>query len=180
MYTKKLSVEELTEHWKAVAAVDEVETMYGVPLPLMPPWADLCSELNWEVYMVDQKYFRAKHHGHSGVYRLVALGPEGDLARPLALNRICGTDLSGTLYIGQAARLNERLNQLQRSMRHHRPERSHNAANMLRSIPLLKALTDKYALALLYTGTRTRAVEMDLISAYMNSFGDTPPLNYST
>lgn len=36
----------------------------------------------------------------------------------------------------------------------------------------------KLGIAIMFTGRHTRAVESDLIHAYMNSFGDTPPHNY--
>ena len=49
---------------------------------------------------------------------------------------------------------------------------------MLKRIPLLQFPPNKLAVALLFTGLRTRSVESDLIEADMNSFGDTPPLNY--
>jgi hypothetical protein len=68
--------------------------------------------------------------------------------------------------------------QLRRSARSHRPERSHGAIEMLRQIPILDFPLNKLGVALLFTGHDTTGVERDLIHAYMNSFGDTPPLNY--
>ena len=180
MYTKQLSVRDLRKHWEDGDKLEEGESMVGVPLSLLPPWTDLCSKLSWKLCLVDNRDFTKKQYGHCGVYRLVALGPEGDFAKPLTLNRVCGQDITGTLYIGRAAWLNERLNGLRRSLRVHRPEYSHRAAHMLRSIPSLNALAGKLAVALLFTGKETRSVEINLIEAYMNSFGDTPPLNYNT
>ena len=50
---------------------------------------------------------------------------------------------------------------------------------MLRQIACLDYFPDKLGIALLFTAVPdTRGVERDLIRAYMNSFGDTPPLNY--
>jgi hypothetical protein len=49
---------------------------------------------------------------------------------------------------------------------------------MLKQITLLDYPVKKLGIALLFTGRFTRGVERDLIHAYMNSFGDTPPLNY--
>jgi hypothetical protein len=49
---------------------------------------------------------------------------------------------------------------------------------MLRQIALLDFPSDRLGIALLFTGSATRGVERDLIHAYINSFGDAPPLNY--
>jgi len=179
MYTQQVSVYELKKHWKAVDALVEGESIDAVPLHYMPPWNDLCSELGWRVFRAAGGYFSRKHHGHCGVYRLIGLASEGDLKRPATLNRVCGQDTTGTLYIGQSSSLNTRLNQLRRTLRA-RGENSHNAISMLRSIPLLKFPPNKLAIALLFTSRSPGHVEGDLIKAYMNSFGDTPPLNNRT
>jgi hypothetical protein len=86
------------------------------------------------------------------------------------LNRVYGQDISGTLYIGETGNLSSRLNQLRLS--------THGAIRALRRIPLLNYPSNKLGVALLFTGRDTSGVERDLIHAYMNSFGDTPPLNY--
>jgi hypothetical protein len=113
----------------------------------------------------------------AGVYRLIALASKGDLSKPAILNRACGQDTSGTLYIGEASNLSRRLNQLRRSAGHRR-ERSHGAIGMLRLIARLDYPAEKLGIALMFTGRDTRAVERDLLHAYINSFGDTPPLNF--
>jgi len=143
----------------------------------MPPWVQICEQLPWQMHRLTGGYFPAKHYARCGVYRLVALASEGDLT-PAILNRVCGHDTSGTLYIGEANDLSQRLNQLRRSARLHRSEGSHRAVSMLRQIRRFDYPPERLGVALLYTGSSTRGVERDLIHAYMNSFGDTPPLNY--
>jgi hypothetical protein len=146
-------------------------------LPYMPPWIEVCSGLSWELHRIEGGYFSAKSHGFCGVYRLIALEAEGgNLTKPATLNRVGGQDTSGTLYIGEAKSLSNRLNQLRRSATSH--EGSHGAIGMLRQIRLLDFAPNKLGIALLFTGRDTRGVERDLIRAYMNSFGDAPPLNY--
>jgi hypothetical protein len=178
MYTQQVSVYELKKYWKTADALAEGDSMDVIPLCYMPPWNNLCSELGWRLHRAAGGYFSKKHHGHCGVYRLIGLAAEGDLKRPATLNRVCGQDTTGTLYIGESGSLNTRLNQLRRTLKSR--EASHNAISMLRSIPLLKLKfsPNKLAIALLFTGRNTRFVESNLIEAYMNSFGDTPPLNY--
>ncbi len=177
MHTQRVSVRELKEHWKAFDKLAVGQGLEAIPLNLMPPWDEICSELNWQSYLLEGGYFAQKHHGYCGVYRLVALASESELNPPATLNRVCGQDRSGTLYIGCTIRLSDRLNQLRRSLLS-RYERSHSAITMLRSIPILDFAPNKLAIALLYTGKRPSFVESYLIKAYMNTFGDTPPLNY--
>ena len=172
MYTQQVSVYELKKYWRTVDGLAEGDRMEEIPLFYMPPWNDLCSELDWKSCLLEDAYFSRKHHRYCGVYRLIGLASEGDLTRPATLSRLCGQDTTGTLYIGYASSLNKRLNQLRQG--------SHNAVRMLRSVPLLKFPSKSLAIAFLFTGLAARAVERDLIRAYMNSFGDTPPLNYST
>jgi hypothetical protein len=49
---------------------------------------------------------------------------------------------------------------------------------MLRQITGLDYPEAKHGIALLFTGRFTKSVERDLLWAYMDTFGDTPPLNY--
>jgi hypothetical protein len=178
MYQLQLSVGMLKEHWERAETRAVGESIGMIPISQMPPWNDLCSELNWELHTLDNDYFTAKHHGFWGVYRLIALTSEGDLNKLVTLNRICGQDVTGTLYIGETTNLSVRLNQLSRSARSHRPERSHGAISKLKQIPILNFPLNKLGVALLFTGRDTTGVERDLIYAYINSFGEMPPLNY--
>jgi hypothetical protein len=174
--SQQLSVSELQAYWKQVDTLTEGEWIGVISIYQMPPWTDICQELNWHFHQVDGGYFSAKNHGFCGVYRLIALASEGDLTKPAPLNRVCGQDTTGTLYIGEARDLSQRLNQLRRSA--DRRERSHGAIGMLRQITKLDYPTEKLGIALLFTSRHTRGVERDLLHAYINSFGDTPPLNY--
>jgi hypothetical protein len=169
----RLTVSQLEARWREIDAAEPGSAFVGLTIREMPPWNDICSKLTWELHLLDDCSFSSKHHGSCGVYRLIALESEGDLTRPAALNRVCGQDISGTLYIGEASDLSRRLNRLRRS-----GWGSHGAISMMRQIPHLNYLLKKIGIALLFTVRDTRGVEGDLIRAYMNSFGDTPPLNY--
>jgi hypothetical protein len=174
MSTQRATVHELKEHWEK--PIDTRKEGDFISLSRMPPWNDICSELDWGLYLVDGGRFSRKQHGYCGVYRLIALASEGDATKPAVLNRLCGQDTTGTLYIGCARRLSDRLNQLRRSLRGR--EDTHGAIRMLNRIPLLDYPTDRLAIALLFTFREFERVEGDLLEAYMNSFGDTPPLNF--
>jgi hypothetical protein len=99
---------------------------------------------------------------------------------PEPLDRVAGRDVSGTLYIGESSDLSARLNQFRRSGWGYRNEDSHGAVSMLKEIaPLRKYLPDRIAIALHFTSVRdTKCVEKHLLRSYLNTFGDTPPLNY--
>lgn len=174
---QQLTVSQLNAHWRTLDAAPAGSEFSRLGIWQMPPWKDLCSELGWEFHLPDSDYFGEKHHGYCGVYRLIALASEDD-ARPATLNRVAGQDASGTLYIGQSSVLSRRLNELLRSGWGHRNEDSHGAISMLKQIPLLNYLPKKVGISLLFTVRDSCMVEGDLIRAYMNSFGDTPPLNY--
>jgi len=174
MSNERITVSQLEEYWDAVSAAKEGDSFQHIPLNRLPPWEKICSELRWHHYLLSAGYFSGESHGFRGVYRLIGLAAPGKLNEPALLNRVCKQDLSGTLYIGCAGRLHERLNQ----MRVRRP--THDAIISLRRIPTLDFPQEKLAVALLYTGRAFRTVETMLIEAYMGTFGDTPPLNYRT
>jgi hypothetical protein len=174
----QFSVSLLKEYWKKFSTLPVGESMLSISISQMPPWDDLCSELGWEFHTIVDGYFSARNHGFCGVYRLIALASEGDLTKPAILNRVCGQDRTGTLYIGEASNLSIRLNQLRRTARSGSRERSHGAIRMLRRIPPLNLPSNRLGIALLRTITQTCLVEGNLIDAYINSFGDAPPLNY--
>jgi hypothetical protein len=169
-YTEQLSVWELKKHWDELDALTIGQSLEAVPRFFLPPWPDLCSDLSWHTYLLGGGYFTKKDHGYRGVYRLIALSEAGNVDKPMQFNRVCGQDVTGTLYIGCAGRLNDRLNQMRRS--------EHHTIGMLRRIPALNLPLERLAIAMLFTGRSYTSVEGYLISAYINSFGDTPPLNY--
>jgi hypothetical protein len=175
----RLTASQLEERWRKIDGLASGTFIPALLISQMPSWDDICSKLNWEFHLPDDRYFTAKHHGYFGVYRLIALASERELSEPAALNRVAGQDTSGTLYIGETGNLARRLNEMQRSGWSHRNSGSHGAIGMLRQIACLDYFPDKLGIALLFTTVSdTRGVERDLIHAYMNSFGDTPPLNY--
>jgi hypothetical protein len=175
----RLSVNQLESYWREIDSAPVGSTFRTPLLWEMPSWTEICFELNWEFCLPNDGTFARKEYGYHGVYRLIALASEGDLSRPMALSRVAGRDDSGTLYIGEAGDLGARLNQLRRSGWENRNEDSHGAVRMLKQLRCLDFFPAKIGLALLFTETKdTRAIEGDLIRCYLNTFGDTPPLNY--
>lgn len=174
----QINVDELREHWRRLHALKDGEWIGAVSIYQMPPWSAICEQLDWRLYRLNGGHFSAKRHGRCGVYRLIALEDAGDISKPATLRRLCGEDASGTLYIGEAGDLSLRLNQARRSARPRRSEGSHSAIGMLKQLKHLDYFRGQLGVALMFTGRHTRAIERDLLHAYINSFGDTPPLNY--
>jgi len=172
-----MTVSELKEYWERAEALGLRDMIDSILPDRMPPWSKICSELDWELHLVDYDIFRAKNHGFYGVYRLIALTSEGDLNKPATLSRLCGPDASGTLYIGKSDNLGRRLNELLRSATG-RSQYSHASIGRWKQISRLSFPSHKLGIALMFTGRDTSGVEKDLIKAYINSFGDAPPLNY--
>lgn len=108
-----ISVEELKDYWKYIDNVQpgEIRTR-GVLTSEMPPWHEICAELDRHLYKVSQGHFTKKHHGFCGVYRLIGLEVDGHRLKPASISRVCGEDVTGTLYIGEARWRDTRLNQL--------------------------------------------------------------------
>lgn len=181
MGEQQLNVRELKEHWKYLDALNEGDTVDRyISTDKMPPWDEICSRLRWTLYRADGGYFSRKRLGFCGVYRLIGLAAENDVRRPATINRVCGQDASGTLYVGEAGSLNQRLNQFRRSLGIR--EDSHGASRMYRQSAPLQSMfpTNKLAVAVFFTSRYlSTAVEHDLMRAYLNTFGDTPPLNCS-
>ena len=179
MAEQQISVRELEEYWEWRANLKNGEEIRRyVQTSQMPPWSKICSDLPWQHFMVDDGYFSKKDHGFCGVYRLIGLATENRF-KPAAISRACGEDASGTLYVGESGWLNERLNQLRRSLH---GEDTHGASDMWRQSELLKSTfpSNKLGVSMLFTDVLMHGfVERDIIRAYLNSFGDTPPLNCS-
>jgi len=133
----RASVSLLTKYWDDFHALSRGEALnYYIPSHRLPRWEEICSELPWHTYLIDGTYFPKKHFGYRGVYRLVGLATEGDKSRAATLERVCGPDTTGTLYIGHAKNLSVRLNKLKRTAT--RRERSHGAIDMLGRTPCTK------------------------------------------
>ncbi len=125
------------------------------------------------------KHVRAK----AGVYRLIALA-DVEQRTPMVINRVCGCDETGTLYIGVAARtLRLRLQQLMRSLRppaafRFRRKPEHHVGDRIRSNRLLEKMLPRECLAVTWAyEKRPWTAEEELLSQYLASFGELPPLN---
>lgn len=63
-----------------------------------------CVEGFWSrIYLLDQVRGACKARPERGVYRLIAVKPDYK-SMPMPLERICGPDMTGTLYIGREGR----------------------------------------------------------------------------
>jgi hypothetical protein len=172
-----VSVRELEEYWEYRESLKDGDTLERhIGTYEMPPWDEICSELSWHFDKVGR--FSRKGHGYCGVYRIIGLATDKAF-KPAAISRACGEDVSGTLYVGESRWLNERLNQFRRSLR---GEDTHGASRLWRQSMTLKSKFPSNQLGIATFFTRVRmheVIESDLIRAYLDSFGDTPPLNCS-
>jgi len=173
----KVSVAQLQSYWEWYKNLQNGQIIDRfVWTSKMPSWSEICGELSWRACGLD--HFRKKHHGFCGVYRLVALSQDRGWF-PARIPRLGGEDETGTLYIGEAGWLHERLNQFRRSCER---EDSHGAGRMWRDCNLLRGRFPLNRLGVAILGTSVqmhKKIEEDLIRAYLNTFGDTPPLNCS-
>lgn len=118
-----------------------------------------------------------------GIYRLIGLDDTGTAA---TLPRLCGSDRTGTLYIGMEGKTfsdRSRLTKLVRSLRPRRHgglvyNEEHQAGYRLRRHPVLsrKFPEENLAITWCHTNQPTQA-ESFLLDTYFASFGDWPPLN---
>lgn len=175
---QRYSAADLTRYWRYIDDRVEGESYGIIPASQLPPWQDLCENLGWRLATLSGGSFSKKSNFGAGVYRVISLNAAGDFANPEHFNRIRGIDTSGTLYIGETRSLHTRLNQLIRSGLRSNQD-SHKIFGLMRRIPCLKFDFDKLAVAFIQTGVSHFTAENDLIRSYMNTFGDTPPLNYS-
>jgi hypothetical protein len=115
-----------------------------------------------------------------GVYRLVGLNEDEDKIVPAHINRICGVDTTGTLYLGCGSKLRIRLQQLSRALRmgSHHYIFAHDIAKEFRYNARLSARfpLKRLGITWLYDWAYD-AVETNLLFHYRDSFGETPPLN---
>jgi hypothetical protein len=118
----------------------------------------------------------------AGVYRLVGLTDDLDATAPATLDRVCGRDQTGTLYIGHARRLPNRLVPFVRSLKpprgqRHRLNSEHPAGKrLLESILSNQFPTNRLAITWAYDPL-CGIMESILFGRYLSSFGETPPLN---
>ncbi len=115
-----------------------------------------------------------------GIYRLVAL-TEDDLALR-GVNRVCGRDNHGTLYIGRSHNLRMRLSTIARELcARHRGERFYvegHTVGWLTRHGLLARTFPVNSLALTWSFNKNPLkAEANLLRHYFQSFGEGPPLN---
>lgn len=124
------------------------------------------------------KYVKAR----GGVYRLVAMADVKTMT-PMVINRVCGRDQTGTLYIGYAdTSVSFRLQQLMRSLRARDGfvSSEHGAGKMLGRSPQLKEMFPRECLAVNWTyHEHPYTFERNLLWHYFKCFGEIPPLNVS-
>lgn len=173
----RFSASQLEQYWSDAAAQPKGTSIRRISLSEMPPWSEICSGLPWRSRRAEAGFLTDKKHGFRGVYRLFAFS--SDITRPAVFNRLCGQDATGTLYIGKANSLSNRLNQARRSAGSRR-EGSHAAAGRWARIASGNFPSHKLGIAFLFTRCQPRLAEVTLIDAYINSFGEMPPLNYKS
>jgi hypothetical protein len=117
-----------------------------------------------------------------GVYKVVGLLRDTENIMPVPVERALGPDITGTLYIGEAKWLHDRLGNLLTDMRATRRGRveKHQAARLLKSL----AYSKRFPLSCIGVSWRFdpdhHFVEGNLIESYQLEFGELPPLNKQT
>jgi hypothetical protein len=165
---QQITVDDLRSNWESDAKID-------YPLELMPSWDAVCCDLNWRPFcsrILSPRFKKLSSFGYPGVYRLIGLASRGYAT----INRACGQDTNGTLYIGKGRPLSSRLDALRRSLR--RGSYDHGAPETLRYYQRLNQIfpPDELAIAV-FPCSNCEYVECDLLDVYINSFGESPPLN---
>jgi hypothetical protein len=179
VFIKEILVDGFNEIWDYLQDADSELQLRG----LYEHWIRNISGTGLsELYRLDQvgSYVAKRCKRKSGVYRLVGLAEPG-VNQPAILERVCGRDYSGTLYIGCADLIGYRLSQLVRSLREPRGcvyNTEHNAGALLRRNSLLSMRfpTSRLAVAWSYHSDYLISEE-SLLATYAKSFGELPPLN---
>ena len=188
---RQLTIRELLRYWegasqKLKAGQDAIKAgtfnsyEFSVGLlmpPEIPAWDNLCSDLNWHTGDINSGYYSEASFGFVGVYRLIAYNNGASAG----ISRFCGVDDTGTLYIGKAGRLHERLNQLRRSYKNGKRESTHAPTSILKHMHNYPFPGEPILIASLFTASNMAdIVERDLLGAYRHQFGELPPLNVNT
>ena len=121
---------------------------------------------------IEEKWWERCERDRPGVYRLFALR-DGSTFDPMPLCRVCGTDETGTIYIGASGNVAFRLGDL---LKEHSDQYQSNS-----HIPLSARLAEKFGPAQLafcwqFTDDPWRR-ENEIVSAYEAVFGEPPPNN---
>jgi hypothetical protein len=111
----------------------------------------------------------------SGCYLLVASAQDGGIA---SIQRVCGVDASGTLYIGRAGSIEWRVNELRKTLRPAEYVGAHGAGLLLRNIQIFREAFPVQNLAVQWALCEEPGeTEARLIDTYVRHFGEGPPLN---
>jgi len=138
------------------------------------------------IYRLDQvgSYVSRYLSARKGVYRLVGLAEAG-VSKPAVIDRICGRDETGTLYIGAEGKnfaVRSRLTKLVRSLKEPRSgnvfNSEHHVGLFLRRNSLLNERFPRSKLGIEWCYDPDPYIaEGNLLVSYISSFGESPPLN---
>jgi hypothetical protein len=106
-----------------------------------------------------------------GIYRLIAFASK--TSEPEPLQRICGVDETGTLYIGASKELGNRLSALVTT---HHPDYKGQPHQALPQQLARRFPPNQLGFVWQYTETPWHR-EAELLTSYENAFGELPPLN---
>ena len=112
-----------------------------------------------------------------GIYRIWAIDKN---KKPLAVNRFCGTDKSGLLYIGKTEKqtLRKRLYQFASSANLEMKTHNHSGGMKYFNLEVIQNKLSKYSLWFDYEKTtQPKERETELLKDYSKIFGEYPPLN---
>ena len=113
-----------------------------------------------------------------GVYRLIALDANMPSIVPASLNRICGVDPTGTLYIGATSSLRRRLASLVMRNRTNDPLAGGSGSHSLMAPKLARLFAPQWrAIAWQRLDSNERNREHELFRRYKAQFGELPPMN---
>jgi hypothetical protein len=114
-----------------------------------------------------------------GVYRLIALDADAPGVIPAWLDRVCGVDPTGTLYIGCASSLRRRLASL--VLRYRSRDLMSGGGSHAIMAPKLAKRFGPQLLAASWQPSNGKWLpiqrERELFSAYKDRFGELPPMN---
>lgn len=137
-------------------------------------WADWSIVYPVEYLTDGRDWSTVLDHEVPGVYRIVALAADWPETALAPINRVCGSDVLGTLYIGQGW-IHRRL------YLHVTKLRASNPARLPGWSPALLARFPNRRLAVCWKEEPTieaaRSHEVQLLHAYWTRFGDLPPVN---
>jgi hypothetical protein len=112
-----------------------------------------------------------------GVYTIYICDSYG---KPVPINRLCGEDKEGRLYIGAAEKtaLSYRLMAFIHSMNPDRRQNNHSAGvKIFNNLNLQKWLKQNTLYFDVHIALNAKTIEKDALEKYKDTFGEVPPLN---